>query len=110
MMESGVIDLGRLNELKQEIGEEDFAEVAEIFLEEMDEILQGLKDQPGAATAADFHGLRGSASNLGFSAFVEACAIAERDAAQGAAIDIAPLDALYRASLEAASGVLPQAA
>ncbi len=101
-----MIDRNRLLELKQEIGEEDFAEVGEVFLEEMQETLEALMQNAGSATAADFHGLRGSASNLGFVDFGAACSKAEQDVVGGATIDIAALKALFNASVAAAGSDL----
>lgn len=102
-----MIDRARLSELKEEIGEEDFAEVAEIFLDEMNETLSVLSADPAAITAAAFHGLRGTASNLGFAGFAVACSGAEQLCRAGEAVEIAPLIALFRASVEAAGGQLP---
>lgn len=102
-----MIDRARLTELKEEIGEKDFGEVAEIFLEEMNETLSALGADPGTITAAALHGLRGSASNLGFSEFSAACSDAEKRCQQGAAIDLASLVALFQASVVAAGEDLP---
>ena len=70
-----VVDWDRLNELRTDIGEEDFADVAVMFVAELHETLDGLT--PDDATAADFHFLRGSAANLGFDTLVQACAQGE---------------------------------
>lgn len=102
-----MIDQTRLTELKDEIGEEDFYEVAEIFLEEIGETLDDLSANPAAATAAAFHCLRGSASNLGFSGFSAACCDAEKRVVAGEVIEIAPLVALFQASVKAAADDLP---
>jgi HPt (histidine-containing phosphotransfer) domain-containing protein len=69
------VDWDRLNELRSDIGEEDFADVAILFVSELQECLDGLAAE--TAQAADFHFLRGSAANLGFAALVDACAAAE---------------------------------
>jgi len=102
-----MIDWDRLEELKREIGEEDFAEVAEMFLEEMSQMLDRLAADPAAATRADFHELRGSASNLGLGRFASQCAEAEAQVARGRPADLPALIALYEASLKAASDALP---
>jgi HPt (histidine-containing phosphotransfer) domain-containing protein len=70
-----VVDWNRLNELRADIGEEDFADVAMLFVAELQETLDRLT--PTSATSADFHFLRGSAANLGFDALVQACSTAE---------------------------------
>lgn len=69
------VDWDRLNELRDDIGEEDFADVALLFVGELQETLDRLME--GTAVASDFHFLRGSASNLGFVALVAACSTAE---------------------------------
>jgi len=102
-----MIDRARLSELKEEIGDEDFGEVAEIFLDEMNETLSALCSDPKAITAAAFHGLRGSASNLGFSGFAFACSDAEQRCLACERIDMAPLVALFRASVAMAGNELP---
>lgn len=71
----GHVDWDRLNELRSDIGEEDFADVACLFVAELQETLDGLA--PDTAKAADFHFLRGSAANLGFVTLVAACTAAE---------------------------------
>jgi len=102
-----MIDRSRLSELKKEIGEEDFGEVAQIFLVEMGEILSALSAESARVTAAAFHGLRGSASNLGFSGFALACDGAEKRCLKGETVEMAPLVALFQASVAAASDELP---
>ena len=78
-----MIDRARLAELKHEIGDEDFEEVAEIFLEEMSETLDALAANPLLVTPAAFHGLRVSASNLGFAGFAAAWMICPRRRRRG---------------------------
>jgi HPt (histidine-containing phosphotransfer) domain-containing protein len=80
--EAGVINWQRVAELRDEVGEEDFAEVAELFLEEVAEGLAMF--DPGAAPGevqAQLHALKGSALNLGFSEFAALCASFEQHAA-----------------------------
>lgn len=105
-----MIDRERVQELRQEIGEEDFAEVAEMFLDEMADTLAALCAAPDSAGAAVFHGLRGSALNLGFIDFAAACSDAEKGAAAGQAVDVVHLGWLYRESLKAFGSDLPAAA
>lgn len=105
-----MIDRDRVQELRQEIGEDDFAEVAEMFLDEMAEALTALSDAPDNAGADAFHGLRGSALNLGFADFASACADAEKRAAQGKAVDTAHLNWLYGESVKAFRVSQPAAA
>ena len=79
-----MIDWTRVRELKDEIGEEDFAEVVELFLEEVEEVIDRLRvaPEPGRMEE-DMHFLKGSALNLGFRQMGALCATAERSAATG---------------------------
>lgn len=96
-----MIDWTRVQELKDEIGEEDFAEVAEMFIAEVDEVIDRLKTAPAPdAYEADLHFLKSSALNLGFAEMSALCEAGERAAAQGRAdsVDIASVIASYEAS------------
>lgn len=84
-----MIDWQRVAELRDEIGEDDFAEVVEIFLEEVESSLEALKNAPGEENLCDvMHFLKGSALNLGFSALGELCRDGEHMAAAGQSKDI----------------------
>ncbi len=73
-----MIDWSRADQLREEVGEEAFLEVAEIFIEEVDEVIQRLKTNVVAADfQADMHFLKGSALNLGFSDFAALCQTGE---------------------------------
>lgn len=104
-----MIDWDRLTEVKNEIGEEDFADIAELFVEEIDEVMRRLAKKPEAATTADFHFLRGSAANLGFVRFAQCCADAETRVASGGLPDIDALTEVFEESLAAAAEILPPA-
>jgi HPt (histidine-containing phosphotransfer) domain-containing protein len=79
-----VIDWDAVAELRAEIGEEDFAEVVDAFLEETDEVIARLRTTPDpAGFRSDFHFLKGSALNLGLKTFAEVCRTAEEMAAAG---------------------------
>jgi len=103
-----MIDWDRLYELRSDIGEEDFADVAFLFVGEMEDELTRLKDAPASASVADFHALRGSAANLGFVAMAEACLRAEHAIKAGEAPDIAALDTVFRQSLAEAAPKMPE--
>jgi HPt (histidine-containing phosphotransfer) domain-containing protein len=103
-----MIDWDRLNALKADIGEEDFADVAFLFVAEMTECIDKLLSAPDAATASDFHFLRGSAANLGFTALATACLVAEQACASGTPPDIDGLAATYAASLEESMDKMPE--
>jgi hypothetical protein len=69
-----VIDWERVNELRGEVGEDDFADVVTIFLEETGDILARMSGgQTIDSYRADLHLLRGSALNLGFADLAALC-------------------------------------
>ncbi|PWE30041.1 histidine kinase [Maritimibacter sp. 55A14] len=94
-----MIDWQRVDELRNDVGAEDFAEVIEIFLEEVEAVMSDIR--PGAAPdrlGEQLHFLKGSALNLGFRGFAELCAEDERRAAAGGAVDLAGIEQIYDAS------------
>lgn len=93
-----MIDWARVNELRDEVGAEDFAEVATLFLEETDAAIAVLPTLPDAGLGAHLHGLKGSALNLGFAALAAKCQAGEVAARGGAGIDRAAIVACYAAS------------
>ncbi|MCX8507481.1 MAG: Hpt domain-containing protein [Rhodobacteraceae bacterium] len=79
-----MIDWRRVDELRQEIGDEGFAEVVELFMDEVEEAIGRLKGSKAAISyEEDLHFLKGSAWNLGFADFGALCQDGERKAAQG---------------------------
>lgn len=79
-----MINQTRLETLKEEIGEDDFAEVLEMFIEEVEDVIGRLKTDPDPAEfEADLHFLKSSALNLGFDAMSQICGTGEKEAAQG---------------------------
>ena len=81
-----MIDWNRVAALRTEIGDEDFDEVAEIFVEEMDESVAGLSPTLTDRDLADAcHFLKGSALNLGFYDLGRICAETEARALAGTA-------------------------
>ena len=93
-----MIDWQRVDELRQEIGDEGFAEVVELFLDEVEEVLARLRNAPSPATyEEDLHFLKGSAWNLGFAGLGALCQDGERNAGRGntAAIDVGAILASY---------------
>ena len=99
----GVIAWDRVNELRSEIGEDDFAEVVVMFLDEADEVIGRIAKTVGAkALEADLHFLKGAALNLGFAQFASLCQDGERRAAGGStSIDLAQICTSYLASKKA---------
>ncbi len=102
------VDWDRLNELKNDIGEEDFADVAILFVAELQETLSGMT-ATGAA-AEDFHFLRGSAANLGFKALVDACTTAEATCKAGSVPDVDAVKSAFELALAEMSGQMPDLA
>lgn len=95
-----MIDWQRIAQLRDEIGVEDFEEVIELFLAEVEETLGALQDTPEAELEAMFHLLKGCALNLGFQGFADACLRAELAARNGdfAKVDRSAVKQIYVAS------------
>lgn len=95
-----MIEWERVNELRSEIGDDDFAEVVALFLEEADEVILRMSAVAGAkALEADLHFLKGAALNLGFADFAALCQDGERRAAAGdTGVDLGRVSACYHAS------------
>ncbi len=96
-----MIDWTRVEELRNEIGPEDFAEVAELFLMEVEDTLSRLGTAKNDAPQMQelMHFLKGSALNLGFSQLADICSTEEVSAANGnLQIDIPHVIQLYTQS------------
>lgn len=79
-----MIDWNRVTELRDEIGAEDFGEVVEIFLEEVEEEIAKLRGPVDHGNLeSTLHFLKGSALNLGFENFSGLCQQGESAAAAG---------------------------
>jgi HPt (histidine-containing phosphotransfer) domain-containing protein len=79
-----MIDWNRVAELRDEVGAEDFREVVDLFLEEVDEAIARMQSMPDTASLEqDLHFLKGSSLNLGFAAFSALCRDGERAAREG---------------------------
>ena len=99
-----MIDWDRVAQLREEVGPDDFAEVVELFLEEVEEVIRRLTAAPDPATLAeDLHFLKGSALNLGFERFGQTCREGEKMASGGKAgtVMLAPILGCYAASRQA---------
>lgn len=69
-----MIDWDRVAALREEVGPEDFEEVVELFLEEVDEEIGKLSGSPPYDRLAEkLHFLKGSAMSLGFQEFSTLC-------------------------------------
>lgn len=96
-----MIDWAKVRELRDDVGAEDFDEVVELFLEEVQETIDKLTAcVDPASLEEDLHFLKGSALNLGFSDFSQLCQTGEKMSAEGQAtdVDVAAILATYAAS------------
>jgi len=84
-----MIDWKRVSELRKEVGEDNFDEVIDLFLFEVEEELARLANcRDAAALAARLHFLKGSALNIGFTSFSVLCQAGETAAGNGAEADV----------------------
>ncbi|MEM9638138.1 MAG: Hpt domain-containing protein [Pseudomonadota bacterium] len=84
-----MIDWDRVATLKEEVGAEDFEEVVELFLEEVDSAIDALAAQKQHEDLEEkLHFLKGSALSLGFRSFSDLCQAGESAAAQSASSTI----------------------
>lgn len=96
-----MIDWNRIKALRDDIGEEDFPDVVDIFIEEVTEMIEKLRRSHKLENLGeDLHALKGSALNLGFKSFAQLCQAGETAAANGdtALIDLPPILACYDSS------------
>lgn len=108
-----MIDWKRVEELRDEIGPDGFAEVADMFLDEADQAVQALVQGLSVnAIEGQLHFLKGSALNLGLAELAALCQDEERRAAagQGAEVDIARLADVYQRSRAQLMGGLAKVA
>lgn len=96
-----MIDWTRVNDLRSEIGNDDFLEVVAMFLEETDEVVASLDASPDIGQIESrLHFLKGSALNLGLRDLAALCQSGEKSAASGhgASVDLPEVVASYRAA------------
>lgn len=96
-----MIDWARVAQLRKDIGEDDFDEVIDIFVDEVEGIIDRLREATSRdQLAAELHCLKGSAANLGFSAFAQICAAGEARmrGADGGDLDLGQVLQSYQAS------------
>lgn len=80
-----MIDWARVAQLRDEVGGEDFLEVVELFLGEVEAEIATLSPaQDSEEIMARLHCLKGSALNLGFTAFADLCHGCEQSVQSGA--------------------------
>ncbi|RPE64701.1 Hpt domain-containing protein [Pacificibacter maritimus] len=84
-----MIDWDRVIELRNEVGSDDFDEVVDLFLNEVDEVIERLRaGSDRSQLESDLHFLKGSCLNLGFATFSTLCQRGESMAASGMASDV----------------------
>ena len=94
-----MIDWERVRELQDEIGSDDFAEVVELFLDEVDTVIQTLHDSTGLNELEEaMHFLKGSALSLGFKEFASLCQAGESAAKAGAEVQLGSVVKSYTES------------
>lgn len=96
-----MIQWSRVRQLRNEVGADEFDEVVEIFLDEVQEVIAKLRnDSARDEIEQNLHFLKGSALSLGFDSFSKLCQDGERRAAagEGAAVDLPGIFAAYEES------------
>lgn len=68
-----MINTARIQELKDEVGEDDLIEVIELFCEEVEDVLGILDTTARADVPAQLHFLKGSALNIGLDGVSDLC-------------------------------------
>lgn len=95
-----MLNKSRIEELKAEVGHDDFIEVVVIFCEEVEETLDALPSATRTSLPEKLHFLKGSALNIGLDAVGALCRLEEQrlNADPSAVPDIASIRAAYAAS------------
>ena len=95
-------------ELRSEVGAEDFDEVVELFLDEVEDTISNL-GAPGRSLEHDLHFLKGSALNAGLAGFSTLCAQGEQamKADPNAPVDQNRLQNSYAESCAALLAAIP---
>lgn len=84
-----MIDWKQVSALKEEVGAEDFDEVAALFIEEVEEVVERLRGENDIESLeSDMHFLKGCALSLGFTEFSGRCSSAETLAGAGSGADV----------------------
>lgn len=69
-----MISVERVEELKSEVGADDFAEIVTLFLADAEAVIERLRTARDPAEAEELlHALKGSALNIGFDALAGLC-------------------------------------
>lgn len=106
-----MIDWNRVEVLKNEVGSEDFGEIVDLFLEEVESAIAELSESTDRSGLGDnLHFLKGSALSVGFARFSDLCQAGETAAEKGQAdqIDLDELLKAYQDSKKIFLEELPQ--
>lgn len=94
---SVMIDWPRVKQLHDEVGADEFGEVVETFLDEVQEVVARLRsDKDRAQIEENLHFLKGSALSLGFNTLSQLCMNGEEQASQGKILSV-DIDAIVEA-------------
>lgn len=84
-----VINWDQVRRLRDDVGHDEFEEIIDLFLEEVESIVDKLRHPiNNNALENDLHSLKGSAMNLGFESFSQLCFVGEKQAAAGKTEDV----------------------
>jgi HPt (histidine-containing phosphotransfer) domain-containing protein len=84
-----MIDWSQVKSLRNDVGHDEFDEIVELFLEEVEKIVAKLREAPNISELEnDMHSLKGSALNLGFATFSQMCLHGEKMSAEGNAAKV----------------------
>lgn len=92
-----MIQWSRVRQLRDEVGADEFDEVVEIFLDEVQEVIAKMRnDTARTEMEQNLHFLKGSALSFGFDTFSKLCQDGERRAAAGES-EAVDLDEIFTA-------------
>ena len=96
------VNWARIRELRDEIGPDDFDEVVELFLAEVEGALEQLSCSQDPPDEAEYHFIKSSALNLGFDGLAALCARGEAGMIEAGSADISPgeMSAAFQAERE----------
>ncbi|GFE64733.1 Hpt domain-containing protein [Litoreibacter roseus] len=83
-----MIDWARVEELISDLGKDDFREIVDMFLSEVEDRIEGLDQSDHTQFLEDLHFLKGSTNNLGFTAVGVMCVLAENAPKPNSAAEI----------------------
>ncbi len=93
-----MINWQQARQLQQDVGKDEMAEVVELFISEVDEAIETLRNNYSTMAASEktaaFHFLKGCALNLGFNTFGAQCGLGEEITQSGKEPDFGITDFL----------------